>query len=216
MMGFTLMENFNTPYFALSITDFWRRWHMSLSTWLRQYLYIPLGGSRGTTFRTYRNLMITMILGGLWHGAAANYLVWGAYQGLLLALERGFRTLRGQGAITNRFAPSIRAIQLLVTFHLVCLGWIFFRATPGSPLALMARRFINPVGWLSMPWSHLGPALLAITPLLALDLARRWSGRDLVLLSLPWPARGLLYTALAYVFILFGRFDSHAFIYFQF
>ena len=218
MMGFTLMENFNAPYFASSITDFWRRWHISLSTWLREYLYIPLGGNRGTSARTYRNLMITMVLGGLWHGAAITYVVWGAYQGLLLAVERWFRSLgRASSAMTTRvWSTPLHLLRIVTTFHFVCLGWIYFRASPDSPLLTMTARFIDPTGWLAMPWAQLAPALLAIVPLLALDLARHVSGRELVLLSLPWPARGVLYTGLVYLFILLGRFDSHAFIYFQF
>ena len=216
MMGFTLMENFETPYFATSITDFWHRWHISLSTWLREYLYIPLGGNRGTTIETYRNLMITMVLGGLWHGAAAHYVWWGAYQGGLLALERGIRGVRRTKARPGRATGAIRMIQGLATFHLVCLGWILFRATPGLPLGSMALRFVSPAGWLAMPWEHLWPVLLTIAPLLILDVARRGSGRDLAILALPWPVRGGLYATLAYVFILCGSFQSNAFIYFRF
>ena len=216
MMGFTLMENFETPYFATSITDFWHRWHISLSSWLREYLYIPLGGNRGTTLSTYRNLMITMVLGGLWHGAAAHYVWWGAYQGGLLAVERWFRGRGGAKADSGRTAGPVRWIQGFATFHLVCLGWILFRAEPGQPLGTMALRFINPAGWLAMPWAHLGPVLLTIAPLLILDLARRWSKRDLAILALPWPVRGGLYATLAYAFILLGQFESDAFIYFRF
>ncbi len=216
MMGFTLMENFETPYFATSITDFRRRWHISLSSWLREYLYIPLGGNRGTTLQTYRNLMATMVLGGLWHGAAAHFVGWGAYQGALLAIERWFRGVRGERAVGARFAAPLQVVKGLVTFHFVCLGWIYFRATPGSPLGLMTLHFLNPLGWLAMPWVHLAPVLLAGTPLLVLDIARRWSGRDLAILALPWPARGALYATLAYVFILCGSFQSDAFIYFRF
>jgi D-alanyl-lipoteichoic acid acyltransferase DltB (MBOAT superfamily) len=213
MMGFTLMENFETPYFATSITDFW---HISLSSWLREYLYIPLGGNRGTTLATYRNLMITMVLGGLWHGAAAHYVWWGAYQGGLLAIERWFRGRGGAKADPGGAPGPFRLIQGFATFHLVCLGWILFRAEPGQPLGTMALRFLNPAGWLAMPWAHLGPVLLTIAPLLILDLARRWSKRDLAILALPWPVRGGLYAALAYAFILLGQFESDAFIYFRF
>ena len=216
MMGFTLMENFETPYFATSITDFWRRWHISLSSWLREYLYFSLGGNRGTTLRTYRNLMITMVLGGLWHGAAAHYVWWGAYQGGLLAVERWFRDRRPERREPGGGAGLLRVFRGLTTFHLVCLGWILFRATPGLPLGAMALRFLNPMGWLVMPWAHLGPVLLTIAPLLILDVARRWSGRDLAILAVPWPLRGGLYAALAYVFILCGDFQSDAFIYFRF
>lgn len=216
MMGFTLMENFETPYFATSITDFWRRWHISLSSWLREYLYIPLGGNRGSTSATYRNLMITMVLGGLWHGAAAHYVVWGAYQGALLSVERWFRSARAKPALSARIAAPLQVVKGLATFHFVCLGWIYFRAAPEAPLGLMTARFLNPLGWLAMPWAQLAPVLLAGAPLLVLDVSRRWSGRDLAILGLPWPVRGALYATLAYVFILCGDFQSDAFIYFRF
>jgi alginate O-acetyltransferase complex protein AlgI len=216
MMGFTLMENFNAPYFATSITDFWRRWHISLSTWLREYLYIPLGGNRGSAAATYRNLMITMVLGGLWHGAAMTYVVWGAYQGALLAAERWFREVRRGRVAAFLGSPRLVPVRMFVTFHLVCLGWIYFRAAADSPLGTMTLRFLDPLGWLVMPWHLLGPALLAILPLVVLDAARHRSSVDLALLGLPWPVRGVLYSGLACLFILLGRFDSHAFIYFQF
>ena len=91
MMGFELVLNFNLPYFAANPSDFWRRWHISLSSWLRDYLYIRLGGNRNGRLQTYRNLLITMVLGGLWHGAAWNFVIWGAYHGILLAIHRIFR-----------------------------------------------------------------------------------------------------------------------------
>jgi alginate O-acetyltransferase complex protein AlgI len=213
MMGFTLMENFDAPYFATSITDFWRRWHISLSTWLREYLYIPLGGGRGTRLETLRNLMMTMILGGLWHGASFHYVVWGAYQGVLLAIERIAGWVRPRVGSRSILVASLKG---LATFHLVCLGWIFFRAVPGSPLILMARQFLNPAGWLQMPVAPLLLTAVIALPLVAYDLARRVTRLDLVLLRLAWPLRGALYASLAYVFLLCGRSDAHAFIYFQF
>jgi alginate O-acetyltransferase complex protein AlgI len=121
LMGFRFPRNFDAPYRATSITDFWRRWHISLSTWLRDYLYLPLGGNRRGPFRTYVNLMLVMLLGGLWHGAAWNFVVWGGLHGLLLALERagGKRALYG-------WAP--RPVQVALTFLLVLVTWVFFRA----------------------------------------------------------------------------------------
>jgi alginate O-acetyltransferase complex protein AlgI len=220
MMGFTLMENFQEPYFSTSITEFWRRWHISLSTWLREYLYIPLGGNRGTALRTYRNLLLTMTLGGLWHGAAITYVIWGAYQGVLLSIERAFGVRGASEPVRNSTGLRAGVVQLLrvaVTFHFVCLGWIFFRADASAPLMLMTARFLNPAGWLSMPTAYVGPVLLTIAPIVLLDLARVWLQRDSPLLSLgPWPLRGLAYVVLVYTFVLAGRFDSHAFIYFQF
>ncbi len=129
MFGFELMKNFESPYFSHSIRDFWRRWHISLSTWLRDYLYISLGGSRGGQWLTYRNLFLTMLLGGLWHGASWNFIIWGALHGAFLAVSRA--TLDQRDAFIARVGvPSllVGAWRMLVTFHLVCFCWIFFRA----------------------------------------------------------------------------------------
>ncbi|MGH8355782.1 MAG: MBOAT family O-acyltransferase, partial [Pseudomonas sp.] len=120
MMGFRFMENFNQPYISQSITEFWRRWHISLSTWLRDYLYISLGGNRGGTFATYRNLFLTMLLGGLWHGANWTYVLWGAWHGLWLAIERALNS----DAAPRRFNP----LKWAFSFLLVVLGWVLFRA----------------------------------------------------------------------------------------
>jgi alginate O-acetyltransferase complex protein AlgI len=120
MMGFRFMENFNQPYISQSITEFWRRWHISLSTWLRDYLYVPLGGNRHGTFNTYRNLFLTMLLGGFWHGANWTFLIWGAWHGTWLAIERAL----GVKAAPTVFNPLKWAFTLL----LVMLGWVIFRA----------------------------------------------------------------------------------------
>jgi alginate O-acetyltransferase complex protein AlgI len=126
LLGYELTRNFAFPYFASSPAEFWRRWHISLSTWLRDYLYIPLGGSHGSTWRTYRNLMLTMLLGGLWHGAAWHFVVWGAAHGLALCAQRAASGL----AIFH--APrwsTLRAISgPALTFYFVCCTWILFRA----------------------------------------------------------------------------------------
>src|SRR5690606_18539825 len=129
LLGIRFPQNFDAPYRALSLQDFWRRWHMTLSRWLRDYLYIPLGGSRQGVRRTYRNLFLTMVLGGLWHGAAITFVAWGALHGGYLALERW---VKGRWAAQDRppaFPPEATALfQWFVTFHVVCLGWVFFRA----------------------------------------------------------------------------------------
>ncbi|MDG2142532.1 MAG: MBOAT family O-acyltransferase [Planctomycetota bacterium] len=122
MFGFQLPINFRSPYRADSITDFWRRWHISLSTWLRDYLYIPLGGNRGSVRITYRNLLLTMLLGGLWHGAQWTFLAWGALHGGSLAIER----LVGREPFYARLGTRFR---ILITFVLVLFSWVFFRAT---------------------------------------------------------------------------------------
>jgi alginate O-acetyltransferase complex protein AlgI len=121
LFGFEFFRNFNSPYKAKSITDFWRRWHISLSTWLRDYLYVPLGGNRAGRARTYFNLMVVMALGGLWHGASWNFLIWGAIHGGWLALERAL----GKDSFYSR-APG--AVRVAVTFLIVNLAWVFFRA----------------------------------------------------------------------------------------
>jgi len=121
MMGFVLIQNFNSPYQADSITDFWRRWHISLSTWLRDYLYIPLGGNRRGGSRTYVNLMLVMLIGGLWHGASWTFVIWGAIHGFMLAVER----FQGKDSPYRRLPMPMR---VAITFGIVCITWVFFRA----------------------------------------------------------------------------------------
>ncbi len=121
LLGFVFPKNFDSPYRAESITDFWRRWHISLSAWLRDYLYIPLGGNRISPRRTYVNLLLVMLLGGLWHGAAWTFVAWGAVHGLLLAVERACG-----GTTVYRACP--RPLRVALTFALVCFAWVFFRA----------------------------------------------------------------------------------------
>jgi len=140
LFGVRLMENFNLPYVAVGPSDFWRRWHISLSTWIRDYLYIPLGGSRHGPGRTALALTLTMALGGLWHGARWNFVLWGLSHGVLLAGERLLRLVPSRDTI---MAPHIRLVRALVTFHLVCLGWVLFRA-PSVELAgaMFGRLFV--------------------------------------------------------------------------
>lgn len=130
LLGYELPVNFNSPYKAVSLQDFWRRWHISLSTWLRDYLYIALGGNRKGPLRTYVNLALTMLLGGLWHGASWKFVIWGALHGVGLAVTRFFGTLIPKRTENQAKEPGIiqRIFGILVTFHFVCLAWIFFRA----------------------------------------------------------------------------------------
>ena len=122
MLGFVFPKNFDSPYLSQSITEFWRRWHISLSTWLRDYLYVPLGGNRKGPGRTYVNLFLVMLIGGLWHGAAWNFVIWGGAHGLLLAAER----LRGKAALYGRLPAPVRVVT---TFGIVLVTWVFFRAS---------------------------------------------------------------------------------------
>ena len=135
LLGFRFPQNFNRPYTATSLQDFWRRWHMTLSRFLRDYLYVPLGGNRNGRVATYRNLMLTMVIGGLWHGAAWTFVIWGALHGVGLSIERWWGELRGGGESDSAVG---RVLRRLVTFHVVCLGWVLFRsdsvATAGTIL----------------------------------------------------------------------------------
>jgi alginate O-acetyltransferase complex protein AlgI len=155
LLGYQFPENFNQPYRALSVQDFWRRWHMTLSFWLRDYLYIPLGGNRGGALATYRNILITMTLGGLWHGASLSFIIWGVLHGVALVVER-MLGITGPGG--HRHVPA--AISWLITFHFVCLTWVFFRA----PSLDGAWSYLTTLVSGDMIWST------TVTPLVALML----------------------------------------------
>lgn len=131
LFGYKIPANFNLPYVASNMSDFWHRWHLSLSTWLRDYLFIPLGGSRGSKWQTNRNLLLTMCLGGLWHGASWNFMIWGAFHGLALIVHREFTELKNrisspaaQAFFNSKF---FHILSIILTFHAVCIGWCFFR-----------------------------------------------------------------------------------------
>ncbi len=126
LLGFRFPQNFDAPYSAVSIQDFWRRWHMTLSRWLRDYLYIPLGGNRGGRLLTYRNLMLTMLIGGLWHGAGWTFVAWGAIHGTALVAERWWR--ERPGFVEKPSTPLRRTWHRFATFQVVCFAWIFFRS----------------------------------------------------------------------------------------
>src|SRR5215217_2284035 len=159
--GFTLPRNFAAPYAAAGFSDFWRRWHISLSSWLRDYLYIPLGGSRGGQARTARNLMLTMLLGGLWHGPAWNFVLWGGAHGALLAAEREWRRRFGT---QGHDAAWRRGLAVGGTALVVCLLWIPFRAPGIEGTAAMFSAlagFGGPNRWIS-PWAVLGVVSVAL------------------------------------------------------
>ena len=142
ILGYDIPENFRHPYLATNVREFWQRWHISLSTWLRDYLYIPLGGSRRGGGATYRNLMVTMLLGGLWHGASWTFVAWGLYQGTILCLARRFATPPGKRRGLAAAGLFVRCGQTLITFIIVCVGWVLFRAeTFGDAAAIMLSMF---------------------------------------------------------------------------
>lgn len=139
LMGFRFPQNFDQPYRAASLQDFWRRWHMTLSRWLRDYLYVPLGGNRRGKVRGYVNLAATMILGGLWHGAAWTFVAWGALHGVGLAVERWRADHRSEGS-----TPWPTWVHTIITFHVVCLGWVFFRAESFTDAGKVLGRLLHP------------------------------------------------------------------------
>jgi D-alanyl-lipoteichoic acid acyltransferase DltB (MBOAT superfamily) len=136
LFGYELPQNFDAPYTAQNLQDFWHRWHISLSTWLRDYLYVPLGGSRGAPWKTYRNLMITMLLGGLWHGASWNFVIWGGLHGVALAATRMWQRARA-GAESGAWSAPLK---VFLTFQYVCFAWVFFRAPSFGHATLLLSR----------------------------------------------------------------------------
>jgi D-alanyl-lipoteichoic acid acyltransferase DltB (MBOAT superfamily) len=214
-LGIELALNFNLPYFATSPKDFWSRWHISLSTWLRDYLYITLGGNRGGKLMVYRNLMLTMIIGGLWHGAAWTFVLWGTYQGIILV---GHRMLQPWLDKIDPVDPIDRAcwkgVRILATFHMVCFGWLLFRASSLAQVRGMIEAIVfRP----AIPASaYMLPVFVAILPLLIVQIFQYLS-KDLdVMLKTPWYVRSVFYTACFYAFVLAGEFGGSQFIYFQF
>jgi alginate O-acetyltransferase complex protein AlgI len=211
IMGFDLDQNFNLPYVAQSISEFWRRWHISLSTWLRDYLYIPLGGNRKGTLRTYVNLMLTMLLGGLWHGASWNFVIWGGLHGLYLAGER--IAYRDDLPNENWNSP-FHWLRAGYVFVLVSLTWIFFRS-PSLPIAsevFSKLFFIAPSG---IQWFYT-PALLFVPSVIfgGLFLASRKYAIPLLTIDKPY-AIPLLVAEYFWVYLFFPA-DVNPFIYFQF
>jgi alginate O-acetyltransferase complex protein AlgI len=215
LFGYRLPDNFNQPYLAQSITDFWRRWHMSLSAWLREYLYFTLGGNRHGAARTYLNLMIVMGLGGLWHGADWKFAVWGLWHGALLAIER-FLGLGEPGR------NLLAVIRIPVTFVLVTVGWLFFRLTHLSDIGVLIQEFGKP--WRDVYSTSTGTAnvtsifvLVALVAMFHLPTAwlhafpRLSTAIKAVTFQLRPYALGFLLAV-----ILMASGSRHAFIYFQF
>jgi len=214
-LGYELVVNFNNPYLAVNPSDFWRRWHISLSTWLRDYLYIPLGGNRGGTLRTYRNLMLTMFLGGLWHGAAWTYIAWGTFQGLVLCAYHalGWRdTVPGQTLASRlRWLASV-----VIMFHITCVAWFLFRAD-SIPAA------IHMTGRLAADW-HVTDFALASLVMILFHAGPMFLWESLVdgeeklafLRYRHWLIRAFLLAYLLVMLLIFHAEKAYEFIYFQF
>jgi D-alanyl-lipoteichoic acid acyltransferase DltB (MBOAT superfamily) len=213
-LGFDLMLNFNLPYFATNPSDFWRRWHISLSTWLRDYLYKSLGGNRRGNARTYVNLMITMLLGGLWHGARWNFVLWGAYQGALLAIHRAATpALERLGLrVPERL---LRPISMIIFFQFVCFGWLLFRADSFGQIAHFTAAIFAGVDY-SVIAGYLPKLLVYICPLLAVQVLQYNSGNLNVVLSAPVAVRAAFYVLIFFAIMGLGNLGASQFIYFQF
>ncbi len=222
LLGFELRLNFDLPYFAKGPSDFWRRWHISLSSWLRDYLYIPLGGNRGGEARTRFNLAATMVLGGLWHGAAWTFVWWGVFHGVVLILYRWLKP-----KVTSLFEEVTGPARSLLIgahvaffFHVVCISWLLFRASSMEHAGRMFAAILSGAG--AAPWESvmlLGPVHLGVSLVLGLWLVQlvQYLLRDhLFVLRLPLAARAVIYATGALLFLWVGRFGGSTFLYFQF
>ena len=236
LFGYKVPLNFNLPYLASSIAEFWHRWHISLSTWLRDYLYIPLGGSRCSKWFNYRNLFLTMALGGLWHGASMHFLLWGAYQGVMLILHKEFTLLADRFVALNniRQTKAFKVFSVVFTFHIVCIGWVFFRASNMTECSTILQRLffmdLSPAGSAHMTFDALSkltivniqePIIYMLLPFVIAILAAgqmlsAWIASKKDGISVPLPVRALAVAVLVCLLIVFSPDTSPKFIYFQF
>jgi D-alanyl-lipoteichoic acid acyltransferase DltB (MBOAT superfamily) len=214
LLGYRFPRNFNAPYTATNPQDFWRRWHISLSSWLREYLYISLGGSRGSAARTCVNLMITMLLGGLWHGAAWTFVIWGALHGFYLIVHRVWNAIHWSPLLRFRQTAVWRWTARLLLFHAVCLGWIFFRSPSFDIAFAMLRRLAVP-GAITL--ASVPVALVLIAGLAGQFQPLRWrKSLEFELGSWPALARGAAFAAAIFAVELLGPSGVAPFIYFRF
>jgi D-alanyl-lipoteichoic acid acyltransferase DltB (MBOAT superfamily) len=218
LFGFNLRRNFAFPYFSRDIAEFWRRWHISLSSWFRDYVFIPLGGSRRALPRQIVNIVITFTVSGLWHGANWTFVVWGALNGLYylpLMLSGRKRNWTGNAA-EGRLLPGLReGTAILVTFLLTLLAWVFFRAESLThAFGLLGTIFGT--RWTVPDTGEYGRALILALAGLACEWLQRDKQHALEVAALPLPARWALYLVLGAAIVVFGSFGSSEFIYFQF
>ena len=225
MFGYKLAKNFNMPYLAANVSEFWRRWHISLSSWLRDYLFIPLGGSRGSNWQTNRNLMATMALGGLWHGASWTFVVWGILHGFMLIVHRVFQAFCKKHWRLDWLLQTIpgTAFRITLTFLCVCAGWVFFRATTFGTAAMFFRRLFA-IAPDSLAYSTAGliaplhmRSLWYTVAVVALchALAQRGLWKSIAI-RLPAPVLGCGYAMVLTLALVLAPDQGKAFIYFQF
>jgi D-alanyl-lipoteichoic acid acyltransferase DltB (MBOAT superfamily) len=220
-MGFDLMKNFNRPYFAKNIAEFWSRWHISLSTWFKDYLYIPLGGNRVSVPKWYFNLFIVFLISGLWHGANWTYLVWGGLNGVYLIFASQSKQFRENLNVKlgfTKFPKLLKGSQILTTFILVAFAWVFFRANTIADAFTIIKKIAGLDGSLfienpsKLIFSFLGIAILFIV-----ELKREfYKGKFSLFDNQNWMVRNLTYASLIIIILVFGVFDGGQFIYFQF
>lgn len=219
LFGIKLMRNFNVPYFSRDIAEFWRRWHISLMTWFRDYVYIPLGGSRCSKAKIIRNTFVIFLLSGFWHGANWTFLAWGAYHALLflplilMGKNRRYRDTVAEG----RWLPSLKEIgQMFLTFVLVVFGWIIFRSESMVQAWVIGKRVLSP-SLLSIPEiSGITGFSIAICMMLVVEWIQRDKPHPLDLGRIPWwPVRAVAYFSIFFLILLLGG-HSENFIYFQF
>lgn len=214
-LGFSLPTNFNFPYAAIGFSDFWRRWHISLSTWLRDYLYIPLGGNKKGKRRTTINLMLTMLIGGLWHGASWTFVVWGGLHGIYLAVERVLKKkFKGATWLKN---ISTQILLALSTYFMVCLTWVFFRAQSfPQAFGLIQSMFgLNPDGHSTLPTVYIIETIIVTISMLFIHWRMRSTSLEAVVQRASWPVIGTIW-GIMLVLIIISQGSGDAFIYFQF
>lgn len=230
LFGYHIPLNFNLPYIASNISDFWRRWHISLSTWLRDYLFIPLGGSRGSKLTTDRNLLLTMALGGLWHGASWNFVVWGIFHGLCLIVHRSFSQWRENTTHLRAFFDGklFNILSMLLTFHVVCIGWVFFRITDIGAAFSMVKKMVllSPIFTKAEAGQFLvfRPELPVVVPTVIVLVAALLLATPVVgylrqsgfFQKVPAPAKALYFAVVIMLVITFCPDSTTPFIYFQF
>ncbi len=218
LFGFSLVTNFRYPYFARDIAEFWRRWHMSLTTWFRDYLYIPLGGSRGSVAMTLRNVSLVFLLSGLWHGANWTFIIWGALHALYfipLVVRGKNRRYLDDAAARSSWPSGTEFAAILTTFSVTCVAWVFFRASTVSDALAYLLRMVAPGNFLATSISVYLPSIALLAAFVIFEWIHRTMPFPLSRPGWPKPVRYLAYFALIYWMILVSK-DGAEFIYFQF
>ncbi|MDR2585325.1 MAG: MBOAT family protein [Prevotellaceae bacterium] len=221
LLGFRFHKNFDSPYKSATITEFWRRWHISLSSWLKDYLYISLGGNRKGRFRQYINLLLTMLLGGLWHGAAFRFILWGGLHGTALAIHKfvmsRFSSFKAIGA---EMSPLRRVVGILFTFHLVCLSWIFFRAdsiTIGKQMLIQIFTNFNLALAPNVVWGYLAIFVLFLVGYVLHFTPEKWELKtQKFVINTHFMVKAIILIVIIWFVMQIKSAEIQPFIYFQF